>query len=110
MGIQRIDRRTDRLHHGLGVSHAGSWRHRPGWCGTNWRRARLRQRWKVSMMIMCPPQHGQGDRGSVSSTGSSGSAGGGTASSCRTGRIGLAGKPGECIWQAIPRGVAGALR
>ena len=41
MGIQRIDRRTDEAH-GLGVSHAGSWRHRPGWCGTNWRRARLR--------------------------------------------------------------------
>ena len=27
------------------------------------------QRWKVSMMIMRPPQHGQGGCGSVSSTG-----------------------------------------
>src|SRR5271166_5745473 len=27
--------------HGMGVSRAGSRRHRPGWCGTNWRRARL---------------------------------------------------------------------
>jgi len=31
------------------------------------------QRWKISMMIMRPPQRGQGERGSVSSTGSAGS-------------------------------------
>ena len=56
----------------------------PGWCGQTGGARGCAQRWKVSMMIMCPPQHGQGGRGSVSSTGSSGSAGGGTASSCRT--------------------------
>ena len=31
------------------------------------------QRWKVSMMIMRPPQHGQGGCGSVSSTGAAAS-------------------------------------
>ena len=31
-----------RQRHSVGVGHAGSWRHRPGGCGTNWRRARLR--------------------------------------------------------------------
>lgn len=56
------------------------------------------QRWKVSVMIMRPPQHGQGGRCSVSSTGSSGSAAGGTASSARTRailalRVALASKP-----------------
>ena len=56
------------------------------------------QRSKVSVMIMRPPQHGQGGRGSVSSTGSSGCAAGGTASSCRTRailalRVVLASKP-----------------
>jgi hypothetical protein len=43
--------------------------------------------WKVSMMIMRPPQQGHGGRrsgGSPWSTGSAGLVGGGTASSCRT--------------------------
>jgi hypothetical protein len=56
------------------------------------------QRWKVSVMIMRPPQHGQGGSGSVSSTGSSGFAAGGTASSARARatlalRVALASKP-----------------
>ena len=57
------------------------------------------QRWKVWVMIMCPPQHGQDGRGSVGSTGSSGSTtGGGTASSARTRatlalRVALASRP-----------------
>ena len=56
------------------------------------------QRWKVWVMIMCPPQHGQDGRGSVGSTGSSGSTTGGTASSARTRatlalRVALASRP-----------------
>ena len=43
------------------------------------------------MMIMRPPQHGQGGRGSVGSTGSAGSTAGGIASSSSgAGDIGLA--------------------
>ena len=30
-----------RQRHGVGTGRAGSWRHRPGWCGTNRRCARL---------------------------------------------------------------------
>ena len=41
------------------------------------------QRPKVSMMIMRPPQHGQGGRESDGSSGSDGSNGGGAASSSR---------------------------
>jgi hypothetical protein len=38
---------------------------------------------KVSMTTMCPPQHGQGGRGSDGSTGSDGASGGDAASSSR---------------------------
>ena len=43
----------------------------------------LLQRVKVSMMIMCPPQHGHGGRTSSGSSGRSSSGGGATASNSR---------------------------